>query len=77
MAVKATKVVEDKLKRPTEEGWYWYYATEEETKELSVEMEQVCKVYRTKEGLLVAEFVREVRRVAKLMGTWGKKLEPS
>lgn len=65
-----------KLDQPTEVGWYWYWPTAQELTTLTVEKEQVVEVRLTKEKLLMTEFVREVRAVAKLEGQWSKKLSP-
>lgn len=75
--VTKTKAVKDNVVRPTVEGWYWYYPTEEEQKELTCSQQQVVRLYTTASAMLVAEFMREIRRVSKLMGTWSKKLDPS
>jgi hypothetical protein len=75
--VTKTKAVKDNVIRPTVEGWYWYYPTKEEQKELTCNEQQVVRLYLTSEKMLVAEFMREIRRVTKLMGKWSKKLDPS
>lgn len=75
--VTKTKSTKDNILRPSLEGWYWYYPTKEEQKELSVQETQIVRLYVTKEGMLVAEFMREIRRVSKLMGTWSNRLNPS
>lgn len=75
--VTKTKSTKDNILRPSLEGWYWYYPTAEEQKELSVQETQIVRLFVTKEGMLVAEFMREIRRVSKLMGTWSNRLNPS
>ncbi len=80
MALRAkTKVKTDDIPRPAIVGWYWYFPTAEELRELTVEVSQVCKVHWTAgeegKGMFVAEFIREVRQVSKLMGTWSARLE--
>jgi hypothetical protein len=62
---------------PKVPGWYWYWATEEELQTLTVEYEQIVLVKTgSKKGLLLAEFLREIRSVTKLKGLWSSEIRP-
>lgn len=71
------KKKQEEVYHPTEVGWYWYQPTPEELESLTVVSDQCVEIRKTKEGVLMAEFIREVRSVSKLKGKWSAKLKPT
>ena len=62
---------------PKEPGWYWYWATDDELATLTVTHEQLVLIkLGPKKGVLLAEFLREIRSVGKLKGLWSPEVRP-